>query len=113
MLGDGADCIDALLPSANCHANPAIGFEIDPALLIRAFREARLGALSGGKQVLGYYHSHPNGKASPSAIDQAQAPGDNLLWAIIASDPAGQSQVNFWRDCPAAGFIAVACNLIG
>jgi proteasome lid subunit RPN8/RPN11 len=40
---------------------------------------------SGGIPVLGYFHSHPNGMAAPSATDIAQAAPDEHIWLIIAS----------------------------
>jgi proteasome lid subunit RPN8/RPN11 len=64
-------------------------FEIDPAALFAAHREAR----SGGRELLGYYHSHPTGHPVPSATDCAHASGDNRAWAIVAG-----GEVAFWRD---------------
>jgi proteasome lid subunit RPN8/RPN11 len=43
--------------------------------------------------VLGYYHSHPNSRAEPSADDRAQASGDSRIWAIVAA-----GGVTWWRD---------------
>lgn len=75
--------------AANVHPAPATHFEIDPQALIDAHRAAR----SGGAQVIGYYHSHPNGPADPSATDRACASGDGALWAILAG-----GDIRFWRD---------------
>ena len=88
LLGEG-DAITAILPAANIHPAPEAHFEIDPQALINAHREAR----EGGPQVLGYYHSHPNGLARPSATDEAMSTGQSLVWAIIAAD-----RVTFWRE---------------
>ena len=90
LLGQGAR-VREIRPAANLHAQPERHFEIDPARLIQAHREAR----SGGLQVLGYYHSHPNGRAQPSATDRACASGDGRIWAIVAGDA-----VTWWRDLP-------------
>ena len=92
LLGEGAT-VHTAQPAANIHPHPADHFEIDPAALIAAHRAAR----SGGPQVLGYYHSHPNGRAEPSATDQVQASGDGRIWAIIAA-----GEVSWWRDAPHA-----------
>ncbi|MGE5952327.1 MAG: Mov34/MPN/PAD-1 family protein, partial [Qipengyuania vulgaris] len=54
---------------------------------------AHRGARQGGAQVLGYYHSHPNGLARPSATDEAMTTGQGLVWAIIAA-----GRVSFWRE---------------
>jgi proteasome lid subunit RPN8/RPN11 len=90
LLGRG-DRIETAKPATNVHPAPHDHFEIDPATLIAAHRAAR----AGGPQVLGYYHSHPNGRAEPSATDAAQASGDGRIWAIMA-----QGAVTWWRDAP-------------
>ncbi len=78
-------------PAANLHPDPERHFEIDPKALIAAHRAQR----AGGLEVLGYYHSHPNGRAEPSAEDRAQASGDGRVWAIVAG-----GGVSWWRDAP-------------
>jgi desampylase len=88
-LDDGE--ILAAVPTANVHPQPQRHFEIDPAALISAHRAAR----GGGPAVLGYYHSHPSGRAEPSATDRASASGDGRIWAIIAN-----LEVALWRDEP-------------
>jgi proteasome lid subunit RPN8/RPN11 len=65
---------------ANVSADPSRNFEIDPAALIAVHKDAR----TGGVPLLGYFHSHPNGLARPSASDIAQAAPDGLIWLIIA-----------------------------
>lgn len=88
LLGEGGR-ITAARVTANVHPAPETHFEIDPQALIDAHRAAR----SGGAQVLGYFHSHPQGAAAPSATDRACAAGDGRIWAIIAG-----GEVTFWRD---------------
>ncbi len=87
-LGEGAR-ITGFLETLNVHPSPRTHFEIDPAALISAHKAAR----AGDPQVLGYFHSHPTGEASPSATDQAQSAGDGSIWAI-----AGRADIAFWRD---------------
>lgn len=96
LLGT-ADQIHTATLTANVHPTPQTHFEIDPAALIAAHRLAR----AGGPEVLGYWHSHPNGLARPSATDTAQASGDGKVWAVVAS-----GEVTLWRDTP-AGFVAL------
>lgn len=90
LLGDGGRIV-RVVPAANVHPSPESHFEIDPSALIAAHR----GAREGGPQVLGYYHSHPNGRPDPSATDRAAASGDGRIWAIIAN-----GTVLVWRDGP-------------
>ena len=57
-------------------------FEIDPAVqfaLLRRFRSAERG-------IIGCYHSHPNGRAAPSARDCLAAVEEDFLWLIAAFD---------------------------
>ena len=68
LLGTGS-FVTSALPAANAHPRPQTHFEIDPQALINAHRAAR----AGGPQVLGYYHSHPEGPPHPSATDRAEA----------------------------------------
>ncbi len=65
--------------------NPAPGldrFDIDPADHIAAAKAAR----ANGHAIIGCYHSHPGGRAEPSAADLAGAGEDNFLWLIAAGD---------------------------
>lgn len=88
LLGEG-QAILSVLPAQNVHKSPETHFEIDPQALIDAHRAGR----AGGPEVLGYYHSHPNGLARPSATDEAMASGEGAIWAIIAA-----GRVTFWRE---------------
>ena len=98
LLGE-RNRITAAVQARNVHPTPATHFEIDPQALIDAHRAAR----AGGPEVVGYYHSHPNGIAEPSMTDRAMAAGDGRVWAIIAG-----GQIAFWRDEP-GGFVPLAC----
>lgn len=88
---------------ANVAPDPLRHFEIDPAALIAAHRASRAGGLA----VLGYFHSHPNGLARPSATDARTAAGDGRIWAIVAltqTAPGRQdAMLTLWRDTP-SGF---------
>lgn len=91
LLGTGVH-IRTAAPTANVAPDPARHFEIDPVALIAAHRAARDGT---GPQVLGYFHSHPNGLARPSATDEASAARDGRIWAIIADEA-----ITCWCDGP-------------
>lgn len=101
LLGQG-DVVTAAVPVRNVHPDPARHFELDPAALIAAHRAAR----AGGPQVLGYYHSHPTGRAEPSPTDQASASGDGRIWAIVAG-----AAIGWWRDGP-DGFEPLPLRLV-
>jgi proteasome lid subunit RPN8/RPN11 len=73
----------------NVHPSSADHFEIDPAALFAALRAER----GGGQRLIGYVHSHPGGRAEPSATDAAMAQPDGKLWLIVAED-----QASLWRS---------------
>jgi proteasome lid subunit RPN8/RPN11 len=102
LLGKG-ERVALAQPAANVHPEPMRHFEIDPKALIAAHRAVR----AGGLEVLGYYHSHPNGRAEPSATDRAAASGDGRAWAIVAAGAVG-----WWRDQP-GGFVALPSRVVG
>ena len=100
LSGEGTR-VSSFMQTANIHPHPETHFEIDPQALIDAHREAR----NGGPQVIGYFHSHPQGEAAPSKTDRAMAAGDGKVWAI-----AGKGRLQFWRDDP-AGFRALSYSV--
>ena len=72
--------IHAATACRNVAADPGRRFEIDPAALLAAHRQARAGEAA----VLGHYHSHPSGSPLPSACDAAEAMPDGAIWLIVA-----------------------------
>ncbi|MFN4097536.1 MAG: M67 family metallopeptidase [Sphingomonas sp.] len=87
LFGDGA--VERASVAANVSDEPARRFEIDPAALIAALKAER----AGGEQVIGYWHSHPSGDATPSTIDAAMAAEDGKIWVIVAGET-----VTVWRS---------------
>jgi proteasome lid subunit RPN8/RPN11 len=74
-------CAMALHPARNLAASPD-RFKIDPADHFAAHKAAR----AAGHAIIGCYHSHPNGKAQPSAADLAGAGEENFLWLIASNE---------------------------
>ncbi len=87
LLGRG-DVVETLVPARNVAGNPARSFEIDPATLLKAHRDAR----GDGQRVIGHWHSHPNGRAEPSRRDAARAAENGQYWLIIAA-----GDISAWR----------------
>ena len=75
----------ALHPTANLSDEPD-RFEIDPAAHLRLSR----GRARHGREIVGCYHSHPHGRAAPSARDRENAGEDDFVWLIaaLAAQPA-------------------------
>lgn len=90
MFG-AADAITAMQAVENVAEAPERRFEIDPGALFAALRAER----AGGPKIVGYWHSHPNGEATPSATDAAMAEPDGKLWLIAGSDG-----IRLWRTGP-------------
>lgn len=84
----GGDSVERASVEANVAADPARRFEIEPGALIAVLRAER----GGGERVIGYWHSHPSGDATPSATDAAMAAADGKIWLIVAG-----SAVTAWR----------------
>ena len=74
---------------------PETRFEIAPRSLFAALRAER----AGGPKLVGYWHSHPGGDATPSATDAAMAAPDGKLWLIV-----GSREVSAWRAGDAGVF---------
>jgi proteasome lid subunit RPN8/RPN11 len=105
---NGRAAITAFTQTANVHPEPRTHFEIDPSALIDAHRDER----SGGRNLLGYYHSHPSGDPRPSATDRASSAGDGRIWAIIGGINGAERDIMFWED-GAEGFNALSYAVIG
>jgi proteasome lid subunit RPN8/RPN11 len=71
--------VTAVHPARNLATEPD-RFEIDPADQFRVLRALR----GTGRDIIGCYHSHPNGRAQPSARDREGAFGGDFLWLILA-----------------------------
>ena len=86
LLGHGG-MVEEARACRNVAADARRRFEIDPAALLAAHRAAR----AGGPSILGCYHSHPSGRAEPSACDAAAA-ANGWLWLIVA-----RGETRAWR----------------
>jgi proteasome lid subunit RPN8/RPN11 len=84
---DGA--ITRVLHAHNIAGNPATQYEIAPAELFRLMREMR----SAGLQLLGIYHSHPQGANAPSRTDIARAYYPDAAYFIISPLPNAEKPV--------------------
>lgn len=98
--------VERIVPAANVATEPARHFEVDPATLLAAHREAREAGLS----VIGHYHSHPNGRAAPSDHDRARAAesgaaGEVWLVVPVSTEGAGAAGANVFE---AGDFRAIA-----
>ena len=92
-LEAGVVCVTQVHPTRNLAAAPD-RFEIDPAGQIALLKRLR----GTGRDIVGCYHSHPNGLAEPSARDREFAFGGDFLWLIVALGPGGPALGAFEID---------------
>lgn len=82
-------------PMRNASARPELGFEFEAREQFVAQREAD----AAGLEVLGNYHSHPNGRRGPSPTDLrlARERFDRGLWLILAVANGELIETSLWR----------------
>jgi proteasome lid subunit RPN8/RPN11 len=84
---------DALItqafPAKNVASNPATAYEIAPKEIFERMREMR----AAGLELLGIYHSHPNGKNEPSPRDIESAYYPHAAYFIISPLPKAERPV--------------------
>lgn len=95
--------------SINRAENPAIAFVIDPLTHITLQKAARLK----GEQVLGVFHSHPEGEATLSETDKKNAIYSKFLWMIASVHHKKVGAIHGFVAMPEGdGFIPVMLNII-
>ncbi len=85
--------VDILVVAPNAaHQNATRRFVIPPELLLATHRQAR----DESREVVGYYHSHPDHPALPSRTDRQHAwPGVSYLIVSVEGGQAGD--IRSWR----------------
>ena len=94
----------AVHETANLAGDPRREFLIDPS---RHFALLR-GLRHSGRDVIGCFHSHPDGTPAPSERDRAEAAEHDFLWLIAGGAPDGGFALAVFRfDAERQGFIPV------
>ena len=78
LLGTADGEVREVVASENVAASAKV-YEIDPTVLLRAYRRAD----EGGLEVIGVFHSHTHSEAYPSPTDVAQAPDATWHYVIV------------------------------
>jgi proteasome lid subunit RPN8/RPN11 len=76
-------------------AAPRVRYEIAPEELLRLQREAR----AAGRDVVGFYHSHPDHPARPSETDRrmaAEGLSDGVVHLVVGVDGDGHTVPSAW-----------------
>jgi proteasome lid subunit RPN8/RPN11 len=83
--------VESVRRAENAAATPQTDYEIAPAALFD-----HLGAIErAGREVVGFYHSHPAGPAEMSATDRERAAWEDYSYLLVALD--GRPSVASWR----------------
>lgn len=101
--------VEEVVPVPNREAeHPEVRYQIAPEDVIRIQREAR----ETGREILGYYHSHPDHPARPSETDRllaAQGVSDGILHLIVGVQAGRIAETTAWvfeEECQ--GFVEEA-----
>jgi proteasome lid subunit RPN8/RPN11 len=89
LLAGREDMITRAYPARNAATHPAKEYEIAAEELFQLMREIR----DAGLQLLGIYHSHPNGLQEPSPRDIELAYYPSAIYFIISMDEEAQQTV--------------------
>jgi Predicted metal-dependent protease of the PAD1/JAB1 superfamily len=81
---DSESVVTAVYPATNAAETPRTRYEIDPEELMTIFDMIH----DTGREVIGFYHSHPDGPLTPSETDSAQATWSGHSYAICCYDDA-------------------------
>jgi proteasome lid subunit RPN8/RPN11 len=95
MVSEDARVVQEAVPLANIAETRRNRYRIAPVDLIRAEKAARLA----GWEILGFYHSHPDHPAEPSATDLAEAHWLGCSYVITAVLSSGATETRSFRLC--------------
>jgi len=79
---DAVDRVAEAVPVDNVASDPDRFYELDPAEAVAAIEDAE----DRGRDVIGFYHSHPRGPAEPSETDRDRATWTDSVYAIVAPE---------------------------
>ena len=90
----GTTRVEAIVPASNGADRPATRYDIPVEDLFAAHRRAR----EEGREVVGYFHSHPGGPAVPSAVDREDA--WEGMRQVIVGWTGPEPEIRCWRFDP-------------
>jgi proteasome lid subunit RPN8/RPN11 len=79
LLGTNEGVVRDVIASPNIAASAKV-YEIDPKVLLRAYRRAD----DEGLEVIGVFHSHTHSEAYPSPTDVRQAPDPQWHYVLVS-----------------------------
>jgi proteasome lid subunit RPN8/RPN11 len=88
--GDPA-VVETVHRAENVADRPRVRYEMDPEEQFSLLR----GIEGSGREVVGFYHSHPRGPLEPSATDADRAAWPDRSYVIVSL--AGDAELGSWR----------------
>lgn len=85
ILAGIEDRVERVYPCKNVSENPSSSYAISPEQLLEIFNDVE----DRGLEILGFYHSHPTGPASPSNVDHSTATWHSHSYVILHPDGIG------------------------
>jgi len=82
ILAGIEDRVERVYPCKNVSENPSSRYAISPEQLLEIFNDVE----DRGLEILGFYHSHPAGPASPSNVDHSTATWHGHSYVILHPD---------------------------
>ena len=79
ILAGRENLVERVYPCKNVSKNPSSCYAIAPEQLIEIFNDVE----DRGLEILGFYHSHPAGPASPSNVDLSRATWHGHSYVIL------------------------------
>lgn len=89
--GNTARSEAAAHPTGNVAEAPRTRYRIDPEELLATVEEIE----AAGRDVVGFYHSHPNGPERPSATDEERATWSDYSYVICSL--TDEPSLDSWR----------------
>jgi proteasome lid subunit RPN8/RPN11 len=94
--GAAARRVDRVVPAVNREREaPRVRYAIAPEDLVRIQREGR----DEGREILGYYHSHPDHPARPSETDRriaAEGLSDGVVHVVVGVERGERAFPSAW-----------------
>lgn len=102
LIGRGEQTVVVadVVPTQN-YADSEDRFLIDPQVQFDWIRKLRGSDL----QLIGHYHSHPNGRRGPSAHDAAMAMDAGQIWLIASMDDSRVGEIQAFVNGPDTGVL--------
>ncbi len=100
LLVGKASRVSEVVISRNIAEEPLRFFEIDPAVRIKVEKQCRVE----GCEIIGVFHSHPNGEAAPSQIDAKMIYEPDLCWVIASVDQNRHTEIAAFHPSKGEGF---------